>query len=89
MPRRGRSTTVTKGTAKQLTDILTRMSADIQANTQVRGDLTEVVRMDVEPLEWAIMRMQQIIEAASETPEEREERKAREDLGEEALYRGW
>jgi hypothetical protein len=80
---------MTKGTAKQLTDILTRMSADIQANTQVRGDLTEVVRMDVEPLEWAIMRMQQIIEAASETPEEREERKAREDLGEEALYRGW
>ena len=80
---------MTKGTAKQLTDILTRMSADIQANTQVRGDLTEVVRMDVEPLEWAIMRMQQIIEAASETPKEREERKEREDLGEEALYRGW
>ena len=80
---------VTKNTAKQLMDILAHMTRHISNNTlPSHPDHGEMASVSADLLDFDIMRMQQIIEAASETPEEREEREEREDLGEEALYRG-
>ena len=80
---------MTKDTAKQLLDILATISRHVAAGSRgTHEDHGETSVVSADLIDWNIMRMQQIIDAASETPEEREEREAREDLGEEAYYRG-
>ena len=77
-PRGQIGTTMTKAHAKSLMERIDRMRNLINAATKPE-EQGEMAKISAEEFDYQFMCMEQIIERASETPEEREARLERED----------